>query len=247
MLSSKKWLCTSSFVIGCLLWSSAVYADWDIIGAAAKCVKDESLTVVAVEWSSSDSPEYNPVPKGFKKLEGKTALSCKVGSAMTKALINVFPPAARGQGMGCGYVSIDSIEVNGVPIFGHPTAFNWEIPGSDKSLVKIAVFLKDDSPTVEVCNTEKCYQESLVHDRFLNSSYQELITTLPESGRELLCQEQRFWLKERDPQCRYAVIGAKNEPLAFLKCVMSATRIRTLRLMDLKLEHQLSKKPNKNS
>lgn len=230
------------FVIGCLLWSSSAYSDWSIIGAAAKCVEGESLTIIAVEWSSSDSPEYNPVPKGFNRLEGKTALSCKVGTAKTAAVINVFPPADRGQGMGCGYVSIDSLEFNGVPIFGHPTAFNWKIPGSDKALVKVSAFLKDNSPIVEVCNTEKCYQESLVHDSFLNQSYQELMTTLSAPDRERLRQEQRFWLKERAPQCRYAVLDARNEPLAFLKCVMSATKIRTLRLMDLKLERQRTRK-----
>ena len=227
--------------MGCLMWSSSAYSDWSTIGAAAKCVESGSLAIVAVEWSSDDSPGSNPVPEGYKQLEGKTTLSCVVGSAQVTAVIHVYPPAARGMGMGSGYVSIDRLEVDGVPIFGGPTAFNWQIPGSDQAIVKIAVFLKHNVPIVEVCTAEKCYQESLVHNIGLNRTYQELMATLPEHDRERLRQEQRFWLKERDPQCRYSVLSVRNEPLAFLKCVMSATNIRTLRLMDLKIEHQRRK------
>lgn len=204
-------------------------------------MEGESLTVVAVEWSSNDSPDSDPVPKGYKQLEGKTTLSCEVGTAKVTAVIHVSPPADRGMGKGSGYVSIDNLEVNGVPVFGRPTAFNWQIPGSDLALIRTTIFLKDNVPIVEVCNTEKCHHESLVHDMLLNLRFQELMAALPEHDRERLRQEQRFWLKERDPQCRYSVLSIQNEPLAFLKCVMSATNIRTLRLMDLKLEHQLSR------
>ncbi len=232
MIFTKTNARLSAFGITCLMWSSLANADWDVSGAAARCVAGESLIVVAVDWTSEDSPGSDPVPPGYARLDGKTTLSCKVGNADVAAVIHVYPPAGQGMGMGSGYVSIDSLKVDGLPILGHPTAFNWQIPGSDRALVKVTVFTKESVPCVEICDAESCHQQSLGADRLLNQTYQQALAALPEPDRQRLRQEQRFWLKERDPQCRLKVVRLQNEPLGFLRCVLSATEVRTIRLRE---------------
>jgi uncharacterized protein YecT (DUF1311 family) len=217
---------------GCLIGSAK--ADWEVIGAAWSCDgKQNSFSLVEATDASDDALAVRP-PEGFERLaEGKSRLSCKLSSAKVEAIVRVHPPAARGMGMGSGYVSVDKMEVDGLPVLGYPTAFNWAIAGSPKALTKIAVSTQANTPIVEICNTEKCHQVSLAANSLLNRTYQEVMRALPEPDRQQLRQEQRVWLKDRDPQCRTAVVGKQHEPLAFLQCVLSATEVRTIRLGEM--------------
>jgi uncharacterized protein YecT (DUF1311 family) len=214
-------------IMALILWSSPGWADWDAAGAAAQCLEGQSFTLVACDDSADE-------PLGFSRLAGRNDLSCKVANAHVRAIVQAYPPGGRGMGMGTGYVSIDSLRVDGVPIFGHPKAFNWSIPGSDRPLMKVSVFKKDDVPFVEACDTDICHQQSLASDVVLNLTYKNVMQGLRPTDQKQLRAEQRFWLKERDPQCQLATVSMSNEPLGFLRCVISATDIRTIRLGEWK-------------
>jgi uncharacterized protein YecT (DUF1311 family) len=189
-------------------------------------VNGESFTLLAAD----ESYKASSLPQGFVQIHGKKVLSCSLGIAKVKAIVRVYPPSAHGMGMGSGYASIDRLAVNDLPLFGYPRAFNWEIPGSERALVKVAISIKRQIPVVEVCDTERCSEQSLGSDSALNYNYQRAMAALSEPDRQQLRQEQQFWLRERDPQCQLAILDKRNEPLAFLQCVESATNIRAIRL-----------------
>jgi mRNA interferase HicA len=79
-----------------------------------------------------------------------------------------------------------------------------------------------------------CHQQSLASDVVLNLTYKDVMQGLRPTDQKHLREEQRFWLKERDPQCQVATVSMSNEPLGFLRCVISATDIRTIRLREWK-------------
>ena len=220
-------------LFGCCLIGPAK-ADWYVIGAAWSCdAKQGIFSLVGVTDSNDEVAEVRP-PEGFERLaEGESRVSCKLRSANVEAIVSVYPPAARGQGMGIGYVSVDRMQVDGLPVFGYPTPFNWELPGGSKALTKIAVLIQGSATHVRICNTDGCRQTSLAANPVLNRTYQEVMTALPAPDRQQLRQEQRVWLKERDPKCRTAVSHQRNNPIAFLQCIMSATEDRTIRLRQL--------------
>jgi uncharacterized protein YecT (DUF1311 family) len=231
MTSARTKFRVFSLGVSWLLWNGYSHADWVVHGAAAKCAGSKGFAIVGIEWTSDDNPALDPVPRDYDRLEGMAALSCNVGDTKVKATVRVLPPAGRGMGMGTGRASIDELRVDGLPIFGYPTAFNWQIPGSN-AIVKLTVFREGNVPFVEICDVEKCDQESLAADELLNQTYRQVMAASSARDRERLRQEQRLWLKERDPQCQLAVAGTENQPLAFLRCILSATAIRTMRIQE---------------
>jgi len=212
------------------------FADFSLTSAAVSCDNGKSWNLIAVDIPN-DNPDSVAIPANYRILNGKNRLTCKVGEAEVNASVSVYPPSSHGMGMGTGYVSIDRFTVNGLPILPGPKPFNWSIPGSGDPLVKVSVFLKNNVTTVEICTSEKCYQQATTYDVFMNEAYKKYMAVLTEAGRKQLRQEQRFWLKERDPTCRYVVLSERNKPMAFFKCSMSSTRIRSMRLEDMRREY----------
>ena len=46
------------------------------------------------------------------------------------------------------------------------------------------------------------YQEYEKEDKLLNEMYKKVMQSLPKKQQHQLKQEQRLWLKKRDPQCK---------------------------------------------
>lgn len=70
-------------------------------------------------------------------------------------------------------------------------------------------------------------------DRVLNQTYKSVIATLSPRKVQQLRQEQRAWLKRRDPQCREEVKdseGGSVWPLEYQSCLRAATEQRSKEL-----------------
>lgn len=94
---------------------------------------------------------------------------------------------------------------------------------------------EDDS--APQCNYEGNQQEMNVcafrdyeaADKVLNEKYQGLMTALPPAQQKHLRQEQRAWLKKRDPLCKAETKDSEDGsiwPLLFYGCLQSATEQR---------------------
>jgi uncharacterized protein YecT (DUF1311 family) len=72
-------------------------------------------------------------------------------------------------------------------------------------------------------------------DRELNVVYKRVIANLDRTGQQELRQEQRKWLKERDPQCKAKADseaeGGSMWPMEYQSCRAKITRERTKILM----------------
>jgi uncharacterized protein YecT (DUF1311 family) len=67
-------------------------------------------------------------------------------------------------------------------------------------------------------------------DAALNSRYQAVMAGLPEDGKRTLRDQQRAWLKKRDPTCKAATKGSAGGsiwPLEYYSCLQAATERRT--------------------
>jgi uncharacterized protein YecT (DUF1311 family) len=67
-------------------------------------------------------------------------------------------------------------------------------------------------------------------DDRLNRQYKEVMSSLPVSRQERLRQQQRAWLKKRDPKCKAearASEGGSIWPLEFYRCLKTVTERRT--------------------
>jgi len=74
------------------------------------------------------------------------------------------------------------------------------------------------------------YNELDAADREMNSVYKSKLASLPKAARDALREEQREWLKTRDPQCKddsKDMEGLSGWVSEFYGCVASATRERT--------------------
>lgn len=69
-----------------------------------------------------------------------------------------------------------------------------------------------------------------IADRELNVIYKELMGSLPESKQKALQNEQRAWLKERDPKCRTEANdeaeGGSMWPMLYQSCRATTTQAR---------------------
>ncbi len=68
-------------------------------------------------------------------------------------------------------------------------------------------------------------------DRELNVIYKELMGSMPESKQKALQNEQRAWLKARDPKCEVeandgAEEGGSMWPMLYQSCRANATQAR---------------------
>ncbi len=67
-------------------------------------------------------------------------------------------------------------------------------------------------------------------DRSLNEMYKDVMAKLSRANQQLLRQEQRAWLKNRDPLCEEEAKDSKGGsiwPLDFYGCLKSVTESRT--------------------
>jgi uncharacterized protein YecT (DUF1311 family) len=70
-------------------------------------------------------------------------------------------------------------------------------------------------------------------DDRLNRKYKQVMSSLPVSRQERLRQQQREWLKKRDPQCKAEAReseGGSIWPLEFYGCLKTVTETRTKEL-----------------
>ena len=77
-------------------------------------------------------------------------------------------------------------------------------------------------------------------DAALNRSYMQLMESLPEEKQAELREQQRAWLKARDPQCEKETADSKGGsiwPLEYHGCLEEATRKRTGELSRWKASH----------
>ena len=99
-----------------------------------------------------------------------------------------------------------------------------------------AVAVEDDS--APQCNYEGnqqemnacAYRDYEAVDKVLNEKYKALMASLPPAQQKYLRQEQRAWLKKRDPQCKAEAKdseGGSIWPLLFYGCLQAATERRT--------------------
>lgn len=74
------------------------------------------------------------------------------------------------------------------------------------------------------------YQDYQVADKQLNQVYKKTLATLNAERQRLLRDEQRTWLKARDPACKAESIdseGGSMWPLVFYGCLQERTVQRT--------------------
>ena len=67
-------------------------------------------------------------------------------------------------------------------------------------------------------------------DGLLNIKYKQALSALPPEVQEQLRQEQRAWLKKRDPRCKAEAKpseGGSIWPLEFFSCLKHVTEQRT--------------------
>jgi uncharacterized protein YecT (DUF1311 family) len=108
-------------------------------------------------------------------------------------------------------------------------------------LLSASSAVADDAPFR--CNYEGNQQEMNVcadHDYHaadskLNETYKTVMSLLPAAKQKRLRQQQRLWLKKRDPQCKLKAEVKESEggsiwPLLFFGCLQSATERRTSEL-----------------
>lgn len=135
-----------------LTHSGVARADWGAEGAQYNCSPRNGLFEILPHDRSSDDP-YPSVKSGFLALpEGQSNLRCRIGGRLLQAQISVYPPAERGMCMGGGYVSVESLSVNGVELVDSPTAFDWDCPGVQKVVNRIVVSSKKLGIEFKVCS-----------------------------------------------------------------------------------------------
>jgi uncharacterized protein YecT (DUF1311 family) len=94
----------------------------------------------------------------------------------------------------------------------------------------------EDVPDIE-CNYEGTQQEMNAcafneyknEDKLLNETYKKIMQSLPKKQQNKLKQEQRLWLKQRDPLCQQEAKeseGGSIWPLMFYSCLSSSTKQR---------------------
>jgi uncharacterized protein YecT (DUF1311 family) len=234
------WRIAVALFVALLVWSTSTYADWVTFGAGARCIDGDTFTVLSTVELSSDDPAAVPLEQGFEQLGEDNRLLCRIGAARVEASISARGPRARGMCMGGGQVVIGSLLVNGIPIFGPTTPFNWPCLGAGRILTKIEIWEEENSPIVQVCDAKdwawgkgysdvQCQRISLIADNILNRTYKDLIAGSSTEERARLRLEQRAWLRARDDQCRNVAIraeGHESSPLQFAQCVLSMTEQR---------------------
>jgi uncharacterized protein YecT (DUF1311 family) len=101
----------------------------------------------------------------------------------------------------------------------------------------LSVYGAEDIDVIQ-CNYEGTQQELNVcaindykaEDKLLNEKYKKTMQTLPKKQQNQLRQEQRLWLKQRDPKCRQEAKeseGGSIWPLVFYSCLTTSTKLRT--------------------
>ena len=74
------------------------------------------------------------------------------------------------------------------------------------------------------------FDEFKTEDKLLNEKYKKIMQALPKKQQIQLRQEQRLWLKQRDPKCQQETKeseGGSIWPLMFYSCLSSSTKQRT--------------------
>ena len=88
---------------------------------------------------------------------------------------------------------------------------------------------QSSTPVINAC----AQQDYDAADRNLNAEYKKLRTRLPSASRATLLDQQRAWLKARDPRCKAALESEEGGTIwtsMYTTCLADATRERTYQL-----------------
>jgi uncharacterized protein YecT (DUF1311 family) len=75
-------------------------------------------------------------------------------------------------------------------------------------------------------------------DKMLNEKYKAVMASLAPTKQKTLRQEQRSWLKVRDPQCKLKAKfseGGSIWPIEYFGCLKMSTELRTKELGQFQL------------
>ncbi len=131
------------------------YADWTLVGAAAKCDEKEGLTIAATV-DGSEGIFKVPPEEGFYPLpDGENKIECTVGGAHVSASIAVFPPSAT-HCMGSGMVMMKRFAIGTVPVVQAHRPFLWHCysdpsGGPQPLFIGVSASWKDDRFVVKKC------------------------------------------------------------------------------------------------
>lgn len=128
-----------------------------MVGAQYLCdSKTQVFELLPYDRSSDDPPEGIPLNSGFKEIpQGTPPFVCRLGSVSLRVVIDVYPPASHGQGMGAGFVRARSISVSGVELLPDSPAFDWSIDPQTPPLTRIRVTtVKQGAVKVDRCYTQ---------------------------------------------------------------------------------------------
>ncbi|MBK6852539.1 MAG: DUF1311 domain-containing protein [Burkholderiales bacterium] len=236
----------SAIISSCVLLLACghSHADWADFGVSTRCIDGDKFTILPIVRLSSDAPGAVDLQSGFSELSEQNKLSCNIGHAKVSGAISVRGARPTGMCGGLGYISIEQLSVNDIPLFDTSYPFNFPCPVRDFLIIKIEVASVEGDPVIEVCEAADwdwstgysdvhCTRVSLAADSRLNTTYKQVIAHASEVERAKIRSEQRAWLKMRNPNCRavgMATNGSRATSTTFLKCVTAETekRLETL-------------------
>ena len=117
------------------------------------------------------------------------------------------------------------------------------------AFITFSIFLHNSARSEESevqCNYEGtqtqmnacAFRDFSVSDKELNRVYKKLIASLSSKDQGILREEQRAWLKKRDPKCNKEADdeagGGSMRPLIFYVCLEEATKVRVQQLRQWK-------------
>ena len=110
------------------------------------------------------------------------------------------------------------------------------------AFMALSVLLQNNAKSDEQCNPEGtqaqmnacAIRDFNFIDKDLNRLYKKLMASLSSENQGILREEQRAWLKQRDPKCKKEANdeaeGGTMWPLLFYGCLEKVTKVRVQQL-----------------
>ena len=110
------------------------------------------------------------------------------------------------------------------------------------AFMALSVLLQNNAKSDEQCNPEGtqtqmnacAIRDFNFIDKDLNRVYKKLMASLSSENQGILREEQRAWLKQRDPKCKKEANdeaeGGTMWPLLFYGCLEKVTKVRVQQL-----------------
>lgn len=140
LLTCRRMLCLLVLLGGA--WPPhPAWADWGEAGAQYLCDSKSRVFELLPYDRSSDDPAEGIHPKpGYKEIpQGAPPFVCALGAISLHLVIDVYPPASHGQGMGAGFVRARSMAVSDVELLPDSPAFDWSIDPQTPPLTRLRV------------------------------------------------------------------------------------------------------------